>query len=122
MEIMDPSARERVALERDKKAKEWGFYATFVHDPELPGASWFVDGAKQEEPLTEEALRKAVFHRSGVKRVEVAVSAPLHVEIAKWIGWHPPYGPSGRVCTCDGQLPLTGDYGAYTTAGCPQHG
>lgn len=89
MEVLDPAALERDAEERNAKQKAWAFWATFEHDPDLPPATWTVDGEVQEVPLTEENLRRAVM-REGRKKAHVAVSAPLHIDIVAWIGWHPP--------------------------------
>lgn len=79
--------------ERDKKAKKWAFFATFVHDTDLPPSTWTVDGVVQAEELTEETLRRAAM-REGAKKPLIAVSAPLHLTISEWIGWHPPYSLS----------------------------
>jgi len=88
--VIDEEVTAAADAERDAKAKKWRFFANYVHDTDLPPATWAVDGVVQEVELTEETLRKAVLREGRVKPV-VAVSAPLHMTITKWIGWHPPY-------------------------------
>jgi hypothetical protein len=76
---------------RDAKAKKWAFWAEFLHDPELPPATWTVDGETMDVPLDEEALHKAVFVRNGRTKARITVSAPLHLALADIVGWSPPY-------------------------------
>jgi hypothetical protein len=91
VDILDPAALEEDMDRREALRRRWAFWAVFVHDAELPRGAWAVDGVIRSEPFNEENLTAAV-RREGAKKPVVAVSAPLHIDIAAIIGFHPPYG------------------------------
>lgn len=87
---MDQADIERMEAENAKHRKEWEFRATILHDIELRTGTWAIDDEVQNVDLTEDALLAAVNARAPEKPF-VTVGAPLHLVVARIIGYSPPY-------------------------------
>lgn len=86
---MDPAASNALDTFAARE-RRWRPRARYLHDLELPPATWTVDGQVQAEPLTEASL-EAQLLREGMGKKEVRVSAPLHLTLAGVIGFFPAY-------------------------------